>query len=124
MHTLAFRQDAGAPLHNLPRDPLFDVVFGNAFHDISVSDHLVTAEFADEVAGRLSKHGFYILTIIDNHREPAFLLSQVRTLSELFSAVEVWSDITQASSGKRLTCLLVVSRAPVLQPRLGPANSL
>ncbi len=106
-------QDARWILQNQPREPLFDVIVGDAFHDISVPAHLVTAEFASEVAVRLSEYGVYILTIIDNRREPAFLLAQVRTLSESFPAVEVWSDVAQASSGKRLTYLLVASRTPV-----------
>ena len=106
-------QDARRFLQNQPRKQLFDVVVGDAFHDISVPAHLVTKEFAGEVAARLSKHGVYILTIIDSRREPAFLLAQVRTLSKFFPAVEVWSDIAQASSGERLTYLLVASRAPL-----------
>ena len=111
-------QDARRILQRQPRAPLFDVIVGDAFHDISVPAHLVTAEFASEVSARLSKHGVYILTIIDSHREPAFLLAQVRTLSEFFPAVEVWTDVAQASSGKRLTYLLVASRAPVPVARL------
>jgi len=111
-------QDARRILQNQPRTPLFEVIVGDAFHDISVPAHLVTAEFAGEVAARLSKHGVYILTIIDRHREPAFLLAQVRTLSKFFLAVEVWSDIAQASSGERLTYLLVASRAPVPVARI------
>ena len=106
-------QDARRFLQNQPRDPLFDIVVRDAFHDISVPAHLVTEEFAGEVAARLSKHGVYILTIIDSRREPAFLLAHVRTLSKFFPAVEVWSDIAQASSGERLTYLLVASRAPL-----------
>ena len=105
-------RDARQFLQTKPREPLFDVIIGDAFHDISVPAHLVTAEFAGEVAARLTKTGVYILTIIDNRHEPAFLLAQVRTLSKLFPAVEVWSDVSQTLSGERLTYLLVASRAP------------
>lgn len=106
-------EDARRHLQRQPAADKYDVIVGDAFHDISAPSHLVTAEFARVVSARLSPHGLYILTIVDKRQEPAFLLSQVRTLSEAFSAVDVWSDAVQATSGNRLTYLVVASSEPI-----------
>ncbi|MEK9724971.1 MAG: fused MFS/spermidine synthase [Rhodospirillaceae bacterium] len=105
--------DARRHLQSLAPAPQFDVVVGDAFHDISVPSHLVTVEFARQVAARLTPRGLYVLNIVDRRHEPAFLLSQVRTLAEAFTAVEVWSDEDQARAAKRLTYLVIASNDPV-----------
>lgn len=100
-------EDARVVLQALPREPLFDVALGDAFHDISIPAHLITLEFARELRARLRETGVYLLNVVDSARRPAFLLSQVKTLREAFSAVEVWADAEQMAGGGRVTYLVL-----------------
>ncbi len=90
-------------------DASLDVVVGDAFHDISVPQHLVTQEFADEIRNKLKADGVYVMNVIDAAREPRFLLAMLRTLFEVFPVVEIWVDADQMGSGGRLTYLLSAS---------------
>ena len=100
-------EDARVVLQSLPREPLFDVVLGDAFHDISIPAHLITLEFAREIRARLRQSGIYLLNVVDAARRPAFLLSQVRTLRRAFPVVEVWADAEQMAGGGRVTYLVL-----------------
>jgi len=105
--------DARAVLQALPRAPAFDIVFGDAFHDISVPPHLVTREFAGEIAARLRPGGFYAVNVVDGGAQitPLFLFSVVRTLATVFTDVEIWIDRDEARS-PRLTYLVVAGDGP------------
>jgi spermidine synthase len=99
----------------LARDMLgkrFHVVFGDAFHDISVPAHLTTQEFAETVRSRLHPSGIYLLHVLDLAAEPKFLLSEVRTLMQVFPTVEVWVDDTQWRSGGRISFLVLAASSP------------
>ncbi len=111
-------RDARAALQDLPRKPLFDLVLGDAFHDISVPAHLVTAEFARTVRARLRPGGFYALNVVDRDRQPLFLLSVVRTLKSAFASVEVWADAEQLSLSRRITYVVLASDRPSDMDRL------
>lgn len=99
--------DARVALQDLPPVPRFDLVLGDAFHDISIPAHLATAEFAAEIAARLMPGGFYIVNVVDGAQDPRFLLSLVKTLRGSFKTVEVWGDAAQLSAGGRVTFLVV-----------------
>jgi predicted membrane-bound spermidine synthase len=101
--------DARATLRNMALTQRFDIVVGDAFRDISIPSHLVTREFAQEVAVRLTNRGFYVLTVIDEKTDPQFLYSTARTLSGAFETVEVWIDIEQR--GDRVTYLVLAGKA-------------
>jgi spermidine synthase len=96
-------RDARLLLQSLPPKRQFDIIVGDAFHDISVPPHLVTREFAQELRKRLKPHGIYTLAVVDHTRQPLFLLSAVRTLQQVFADVEVWADVEQLSVGGRVT---------------------
>lgn len=66
-------QDARAHLQSLRAVPAFDMVFGDAFHDIAIPQHLVSREFHDEISKRLKPGGFYALNVVDSGRNPLFL---------------------------------------------------
>lgn len=104
--------DARVRLHEVP-DASLDVVIGDAFHDISVPQHLVTLEFAREIRAKLKPDGAYIMTVIDGAREPKFMLAMLKTLHEVFPVVEIWVDADQMGGGGRLTYLLSAARTPV-----------
>lgn len=99
-------------------DGSLDVVIGDAFHDISVPQHLVTLEFGREVKAKLKPDGAYVMTVIDGASAPKFLLAMLKTLHEVFPTVEIWVDAQQMSAGGRLTYLLSASEIPVPVPVL------
>ncbi|MBI1207090.1 MAG: spermidine synthase [Azospirillum sp.] len=101
--------DARAVLARLPAGERFDAILGDAYHDLSVPAHLVTAEFARLVAGRLKPSGLFAQNVIDSARRPHFLYAMVKTLATVFPSVEVWVDPDQLAAGERTT-FVVVSR--------------
>jgi predicted membrane-bound spermidine synthase len=110
-------RDARAVLQEMPRGPRFNVVFGDAFHDISVPTHLVSREFHHVVADRLTADGFYVVNVVDAARDPRLVAALARTLRIDFSAIEIWledgdaPDTTGHPTG-RVTYILVASAAP------------
>lgn len=85
-------QDGRAALEALPPERRFDIIFGDAFHDVAIPQHLVTDEFHALVKSRLTEDGIYALNVVEALREPPFLLSLVRTLQSRFQVVELWLD--------------------------------
>jgi predicted membrane-bound spermidine synthase len=92
-------EDARTALAKFP-DRHFDVIVGDAFHDIAVPQHLVTREFFELVASRLSGEGIYIMNVVDLLENPKLVLSIVATLRNAFSTIEVWR---LNESGRRTT---------------------
>lgn len=107
-------RDARMVLQELPPTPRFDVVFGDAFHDISIPPHLVSREFHAEIARRLKPGGFYALNAIDNGADPLFLLSLVKTLKKDFGVVEVWMEEGEKGAYGRVTYIVLASERPTL----------
>lgn len=105
-------QDARPLLQSLPSEPRFDVVFGDAFHDISIPPHLVTREFHREIVKRLKPDGFYILNAVDNGADPRFLFSLVKTLRDDFGVVEVWAEKGEMGAQGRVTFIVLASERP------------
>ncbi len=101
--------DARVVLAGLPAGERFDVVMGDAFHDISVPAHLTTVEFARAVRGRLRDGGVYLMHVLDSTAEPRFLLAETRTLMAVFPEVEVWVDRRQWAAGGRITFVLLAA---------------
>lgn len=103
-------RDARALLQTLPPSPSFHVIFGDAFHDISIPTHLVSQEFHAEVAQRLRPDGFYVVNVVDARRDPQFLSALVKTLARDFAAVEIWVEAEQiAGDAKARTAYVVVA---------------
>lgn len=81
--------DARRVLLDLP-DRNFDIVVGDAFHDITVPQHLVTSEFFGQVRSRLRDGGIYLMNVVDHRERPRMALSVVASLAEHFPVVELW----------------------------------
>ncbi|HSV28134.1 MAG TPA: fused MFS/spermidine synthase [Candidatus Omnitrophota bacterium] len=120
----ADHRDARVALQSLPRQPQFDVVFGDAFHDIGIPPHLVTAEFHAEIAARLKPGGFYAINVIEARHEPRFLFALVQTLWRDFKAVEIWVDGDELAQGERLTYLVLSSDTPTDAPALRASRGI
>lgn len=108
-------QDARSHLQSLPSEPTFDVIFGDAFHDISIPPHLVSLEFTEQIARRLNLGGFYAVNVIDDGQNPRFLLSLARTLGTQFASVEAWSERGQMGQNGRVTFVLLATNRPGTQ---------
>lgn len=120
-------QDARATLAALPPERRFDIVFGDAFHDISIPTHLATDEFHQQIAARLKPGGFYALNVVEVIRRPRFLASIAETLQRRFAFVELWLWRESLSPReRRATWVVIASDAPsgaeALASSYGPAN--
>lgn len=91
-----------------------DVIIGDAFHDLSVPQHLTTTEFAREVADKLSDDGLYLLNIVDHAQKPRFMLSVLKSLAEVFPNVQVYSDQNALRQWGRTTFVLAASSQPLV----------
>lgn len=94
------------------RGSLYDVIFGDAFHDIAIPAHLVTDEFHKLVAARLAPGGFYVLNLVDDPRRPRLLASLVKTLQRRFAAIEIWVSTEDVAGARRATFILFASQQP------------
>lgn len=94
LHTDARRALSGLPVNH------FDVIVGDAFHDLAVPQHLVTREFFTLVRARLRKDGIYVMNVVDKHESPRLALSIIKSLQGLFRVVELWQ---LEQSGERTT---------------------
>lgn len=92
----------------------FDVVVGDAFHDIAVPPHLVTAEFFALIRSRLAEGGLYVMNVVDESARPRLTLSVVETLSSSFPIVELWAQSEDAETHRRAT--FVVAALPQPSP--------
>jgi spermidine synthase len=62
----------------------YDVIFTDAFNDLSIPYHLTTKEFFQQLHGILNENGVVMSNVIDNFQKGAFLPSFIRTLQEVF----------------------------------------
>jgi len=121
-------RDGRIALRDLPPDRRFDVIFGDAFKDISIPQHLVTDEFHALVQSRLKPAGIYAVNVIEALYSPTFLASLTRTLEARFTSVELWLDLDEIEpEERRVTWLIVASDRPSGLDRLdstsGPKRS-
>jgi spermidine synthase len=103
--------DARAVLNRLPVGERFDIIVGDAFHDVSVPYHLVTREFAELLKRRLNDGGIYVLNLVDAYPEGRLAAAMVKTLRSVFAEVEVWLQELPTGSG-RVTYVLSASDLP------------
>jgi spermidine synthase len=67
----------------------YDVVFFDAYNDLSIPYHLTTKEFAQMVKDRMNPNGVVLTNIIDNFQSGSFLPSYIKTLREVFGEKNV-----------------------------------
>ncbi|MGI9407069.1 MAG: fused MFS/spermidine synthase, partial [Hyphomicrobiaceae bacterium] len=103
---------------NAMQSGAFDVVVGDAFHDIAVPQHLVTSEFFSLVHDRLAPRGIYLMNVVDHLERPRLVLSIVKSLETRFPVVEVWRSNW---SGSRATFVIAGLRTATSVSRLRSA---
>ncbi|HWR59553.1 MAG TPA: fused MFS/spermidine synthase [Thermodesulfovibrionales bacterium] len=67
----------------------YDVLFIDAYNDLSIPYHLTTKEFAQSLKGIMNPGGILLTNIIDNFQKGSFLPSTIRTLREVFGEKNV-----------------------------------
>jgi len=103
--------DARAVLNALPAQQRFDIIVGDAFHDVSVPYHLVTREFAELLEQRLTDDGIYVLNLVDAYPDGRLATALVETLGEVFEHVEIWLHEVPRGAA-RVTYVLSASNRP------------
>jgi spermidine synthase len=112
--------DARLVLDQLQGGPSYDLVFGDAFNDLSVPYHLTTLEFDRKVRALLRDDGFYLVNVIDRFRGGQLLPAMVRTLQRVFphvyvlSAGEPWLNLAASTN----TYVLAATATPLDLERL------
>jgi len=103
--------DARAILNSLPDDERFDIIVGDAFHDVSVPYHLVTREFAQLLSRRLNDDGIYVLNLVDVYPDGRLARALIKTLGTVFEHVDIWlHEVPQGAA--RVTYVLSASNHP------------
>ena len=91
----------------------YDVVFGDAFHDLAVPWHLTTKEFAQTVRARLDPSGVYLINMIDVFDSGRFLRAYVDTLREVFPHVQVLSMMPRQDDQQNTFLIMASMREQV-----------
>jgi len=106
-----WHEDARRALLTRP-EARFDIIIGDAFTDVVAPVHLVTQEFFELVAARLTPEGSFLMTVIDYEDRLGALGSIVRTLQQEFPTVEVWTQAAQPAPGARMVFAVVAGQTP------------
>jgi spermidine synthase len=86
----------------------YDMVFIDAYNDLSIPYHLTTREFARMIGNILKPDGIVLTNIIDNFQKGAFLPSYIRTLREVFGDSNVHVISISPQFEKIQTCTFIV----------------
>jgi len=96
---------------------MYDIIFGDAFNDISVPYHLTTREFIEMQKRHLKPGGVLATNIIDNVPFGDFLPSYLATTQQVFGRdVTVLADREYYARGAQST-LIVIAGARGFQPQ-------
>ena len=85
----------------------YDIVIGDAFTDVVVPVHLVTREFFQLVADRLTPDGSFLMNVIDYEDRLGAVASITATMQTVFPVVEVWTEFSQPVPGQRMVFVVV-----------------
>ena len=107
----SFNEDGRWFVMNCKEKGTYDLIFGDAFNDLSIPYHLTTKEFAMQLRSLLKPDGLLLANVIDSFKKGAFMPSYVRTLEEVFGKRNVHL-MTLSSDYEKIgisTCVVVAS---------------
>lgn len=93
----------------------YDLIFIDAFNDLSVPYHLTTREFTQQMRNRLAPDGALLVNVIDNFARGRFLASYVKTLQSVFGERNVAVLIETEEDMADLQSTFVVVASPALE---------
>jgi spermidine synthase len=94
-------------------DGRYDLVYGDAFNDLSVPWHLTTLEFDRKVRRSMKDDGILMTNIIDNYRTGEFLRAYLRTLTQSFEHVYLFGLGSAWTGTGASTYVAVASPSPL-----------
>jgi predicted membrane-bound spermidine synthase len=111
---VSINEDGRTALRNMEPERKYDLIFSDAFNDVSVPYHLTTLEFDQNVKARLTSRGFYMVNIVDRG-DGGFLSAFSHTLSRVFAHVYVLpgSVFAAVDDTGRTPWIIVASDEPV-----------
>jgi spermidine synthase len=96
----------------------YDLVFGDAFNDLSIPYHLTTREFAAKLRQIVAPDGAYLANIIDNPARGEFMRAYARTLATAFPHIAIVRTGAVSDLQGLSTYVLLASAAPLDDPRV------
>ena len=109
----SFNQDARVFLTEWTDPKRYDLVYGDAFNDLSIPFHLTTVEFNRIVANRLKPDGVYLTNIIDKFDGGEFLKAEVNALRAAFPHVYVFGRGDRFAPFDRNTYVVMAGKQPL-----------
>jgi spermidine synthase len=107
-----FNEDARSFLLAWQDPKKYDIVYGDAFNDLSVPYHLTTVEFDRLVAARLKPGGLYMVNVIDKYQGGEFVKAFANALKEVFPHVYLMAQGQAWRWDSAFTYILVASDQP------------
>jgi len=109
----SFNEDARTFLIEWSDPRQYDVVFGDAFNDLSIPYHLTTVEFNRIVEKRMKPDGIYLVNVIDKFEGGEFLKAYANGLRAVFPHVYIFGRGSEFLPFDRNTYVLMASRQPL-----------
>ena len=81
---ISYNRDARIVLMEWDDPPVFDVIYGDAFNDLSIPYHLTTVEFHRMLYDHLAEDGVYLANVIDDYETGEMLRAFINTMGEVF----------------------------------------
>ncbi len=102
----------------------YDIIVGDAFKDVAAPFHLITLEFTQLAALKLTSDGVYALNLVDRAPDFNALRAVYATLLQVFPSVVVWQerDGGNGTDGQRATFVLLARKTPISQGELNKAR--
>jgi spermidine synthase len=119
----SFNQDARMFLREWADPKQYDIIYGDAFNDLSVPYHLTTVEFNRVVASRLKPDGMYLANVIDKLAGGEFLKAYANSLRAVFPYVYIFARGDALMPFDRNTYVLMASRQPLERAKLDAVTS-
>lgn len=95
--------DGRNAVDDLPSGKRFDVIYGDAYSDLSPPAHLVTLEYTRKLARHLAPRGALLANVIDSFGSALFLCAMVETQKRVFPHVYVFATSRFGPTGGRDT---------------------
>jgi spermidine synthase len=114
----SFNEDARVFLTAWTDPKTYDLIYGDAFNDLSIPYHLTTVEFNRIVADRLKPDGIYLTNVIDRFEGGEFLKAQANALRAVFPHVYVFGRGEAFLPFDRNTYVVMASRQPLDREKL------
>jgi spermidine synthase len=119
----SFNHDARAFLLEWADPKRYDIIYGDAFNDLSVPYHLTTVEFNRMLAARLKPDGIYLANVIDKLEGGEFLKAYANALRRVFPDVQILARSDDLLPFDRNTYVILAGRQPLDRARLAAATS-